>query len=191
MSLTPSDMIPLGSVAPEFTLPECDGSMVSLEEIAKGRAATVVMFICNHCPFVHHIEPALVSLANDYKLKQVGFVAINANDVDAYPEDSLPNMQLKKKEVGYPFPYLFDESQEVAKAYQAACTPDFFIFDKDLKCVYRGRLDDSRPGNDIPVTGVDLRVSLDAVLSDQPVSKEQYPSMGCNIKWREESSSSN
>ena len=191
MSLTPSDMIPLGSAAPYFTLPECDGGMVSLEEIAKDRAAVVVMFICNHCPFVHHIEPALVSLANDYRLKQVGFVAINANDVDAYPEDSVPNMKLKKKEVGYPFPYLYDESQEVAKAYQAACTPDFFIFDKDLKCVYRGRLDDSRPGNDVPVTGMDMRMALDALLSGQPVSKEQYPSMGCNIKWREDSSSSN
>jgi thiol-disulfide isomerase/thioredoxin len=186
MSLTPSEMTPLGAVAPHFSLSECDGGTVTLSDVSQGKVATVVMFICNHCPFVHHIEPALVRLAMDYQDKNVGFVAINANDVVNYPDDSMPNMALKKKEVGYPFPYLFDESQEVAKAYQAACTPDFFIFDEDLSCVYRGRLDDARPGNDVPVTGVDVRAALDALLDGYSVSKEQCPSMGCNIKWRED-----
>lgn len=185
MSLTPSEMIPLGSKAKDFTLPECDGGMVSLADISQGKVATVVMFICNHCPFVHHIESMLVSFSNDYMSRCIGFVAINANDVNNYPEDSVPNMSKKKQEVGYAFPYLYDETQEVAKAYQAACTPDFYVFDEDLQCVYRGRLDDSRPGNDVPVTGSDLRAAIDALLDHKPVSKEQYPSMGCNIKWRE------
>jgi thiol-disulfide isomerase/thioredoxin len=186
MSLTPSNMLPLGTQAPDFCLPSCQGGEVSLSAISLGKKAVVVMFLCNHCPFVQHIEPELCRLANDYAEQSVAFVAINANDVDAYPEDSMDNMRQRHADMGCPYPYLLDQSQEVAKAYQAACTPDFFIFDAHLACVYRGRLDDSRPGNNVPCTGQDLRAALDAVLHDRPVPKPQHPSMGCNIKWRGE-----
>jgi len=142
------------------------------------------MFICNHCPFVKHVNEGLVELANDYILKGISFIAISSNDVVNFPEDSPEKMKNEAKSLGYPFPYLYDESQEVARAYDAACTPDFFIYDKDLKLVYRGQLDDSRPKNGIPVTGKDIRAALDSLLQSKPVSEEQKPSIGCNIKWK-------
>jgi thiol-disulfide isomerase/thioredoxin len=151
----------------------------------KGGTATVVMFICNHCPFVKHVNDELVRLGNDYNDKGIGFVAISSNDVENYPDDSPGMMKIVAQEMEYPFPYLYDETQEVAKAYDAACTPDFYVFDKDLKLVYRGQLDDSRPGNDIPVTGKDLRSALNAVIDGKEVSDDQKPSLGCNIKWKQ------
>ncbi len=185
MSLTASNMLPLGSKAIDFTLPDTvSGKKLSLSQL-KSPKATVMMFICNHCPFVVHIQKQLVKVATAYQAKEVQFIAISSNDIQNYPEDSPEKMRQVAKELGYPFPYLFDESQEIAKAYQAACTPDFFVYDKDLKLVYRGRFDDSRPGKDIPVTGKDLTQALDAVLAGKPVPSEQLPSMGCNIKWIE------
>lgn len=185
MSLTPSNMMPLGTPAPDFALPDTvSGRTMSLADV-RGDAATVVMFICNHCPYVKHVNPELVRLANDYRDRGVGFVAISANDVDNYPDDSPDKMKQVAAEQGYPFPYLYDETQTVAKAYDAACTPDFFVFDGDLKCAYRGQLDDSRPGNDKPVTGADLRAALDAVLNGESIPEDaQTPSQGCNIKWK-------
>ncbi len=183
MARTPSNMVPLGTKAPDFKLPDTvSGRRLTLDDV-KGDKATVVMFICNHCPFVKHVNKGIVALANDYKDKGVGFVAISSNDIVNYPEDSPELMKKTAAQEGYPFPYLYDDSQEVAKAYDAACTPDFYIFDSDLKLVYRGQLDDSRPGNDIPVTGKDMRAALDAILNNKPVSKDQKPSIGCNIKW--------
>ncbi|SEN74914.1 thioredoxin family protein [Lihuaxuella thermophila] len=185
MALTESTMFPLGKQAPSFVLPDVvSGKQVSLDDV-KSDVATVIMFICNHCPYVKHVQSQLVQLANDYLPKGVSFVAINSNDAEKYPEDSPEKMKQVAEELGYPFPYLFDESQEVAKAYQAACTPDFYIFNRNLECVYRGQLDDSRPGNDIPVTGESIRAALDSILSDEPVTVKQKPSMGCNIKWKE------
>jgi thiol-disulfide isomerase/thioredoxin len=143
------------------------------------------MFICNHCPFVKHVNDELVRLGNDYKDKGIGFVAISSNDVENYPDDSPGLMKIVAQELEYPFPYLYDETQEVAKAYDAACTPDFYVFDKNLKLVYRGQLDDSRPGNDIPVTGKDLRSALNALIDGKEVSDDQKPSLGCNIKWKQ------
>lgn len=179
-------MIELGTKASEFELPDTvSGNALNLRQI-KGDVATVIMFICNHCPFVKHINDGLVSLANDYETKGISFVAISSNDVINYPDDSPEKMKETALNAGYPFPYLYDESQEVAKKYQAVCTPDFFIYDKDLKLVYRGQLDDSRPGNEIPVTGKDIRQALDCLLNNQPVSQEQRPSIGCNIKWKTE-----
>lgn len=184
MALTPSNMMPLGTSAPDFSLPDTvTGACLSFSDI-QGEIATVVMFICNHCPYVKHINDELVRLGNDYGNKGVGFVAISANDVENYPEDSPEKMKSLAEELGYPFPYLYDESQSVAKAYDAACTPDFFVFDANAGCVYRGRLDGSTPGNDVPVTGEDLRAALDMVLAGESVSEEQQPSVGCNIKWR-------
>jgi len=142
------------------------------------------MFICNHCPFVKHVQQGLVKLANDYISKGVSFVAISSNDVIAYPEDSSQRMREVARQFSYPFPYLYDETQEVARAYQAACTPDFYIFNKDLRCIYRGQMDGSRPSNDIPVTGNDIRAALDAILAGKAVKSEQKPSIGCNIKWK-------
>lgn len=188
MVKTPSTMMPLGTPAPAFILPEpLTGETRELEEV-KGERATVIMFICNHCPFVKHVDEQLVSLAKDYQEKGVGFVAISSNDVENYPDDSPEKMAETAKELGYPFPYLYDETQEVAKAYDAACTPDFYIFDKSLTCAYRGQLDDSRPGNDKPVTGKDMRAALDAILAGKPVDPNQQPSVGCNIKWKPASS---
>ncbi len=185
MVATPSNMLALGTVAPEFKLPDTvSGQVKSLQEL-KSDKATVVMFICNHCPFVKHVNEQLVALANDYQPQSVAFVAISSNDVENYPEDHPDKMKEYALNLGYPFPYLYDESQEVAKAYKAACTPDFYIFDGDLKLVYRGQLDDSRPKSDIPVTGVDIRAALDDLLAGKPVSVEQRPSLGCNIKWKE------
>lgn len=184
MALTPSNMLPLGTEAPGFKLPDViSGNERSLEELSSEKA-TVVMFICNHCPYVKHVQQGLVEVANDYILRGVSFIAINSNDVNKYPDDSPENMKKVAGELGYPFPYLFDETQEVARAYDAACTPDFYVFDKDMKLVYRGQMDDSRPGNGKPVTGRDLRAALDSVLAGQPVSDQQQPSIGCNIKWK-------
>lgn len=184
MALTPSNMLPLGTEAPGFRLPDViSDSERSLEELSSDKA-TVVMFICNHCPYVKHVQKGLVELANDYIPRGVSFIAINSNDVNKYPDDSPENMKKVAGELGYPFPYLFDETQEVARAYDAACTPDFYVFDKGMRLVYRGQMDDSRPGNGKPVMGKDLRAALDNVLAGQPVSDEQQPSIGCNIKWK-------
>ncbi len=184
MSLTPSTMLPLGTLAPDFTLPDTvsgeDKSLMSL----KGRHGTVIMFISNHCPYVKHVQTQLVALAQDYQHEGISFVAICANDADNYPADAPAKMREVALELGYPFPYLFDASQDTARAYQAACTPDFFVFDKHLKCVYRGQLDSSRPGNNAPVTGQDMRAALDKLLAGKPIQTEQIPSMGCNIKWK-------
>ncbi|WP_243292190.1 thioredoxin family protein [Bacillus sp. FJAT-47783] len=185
MARTESNMLPLGSSAPYFELENpITGGTTSLDEV-KSDVATVIMFICNHCPFVIHVQEELVRLAKDYQPKGISFVAINANDVENYPEDSPENMKKRAEELGYPFPYLFDETQEVAKAYEAACTPDFFVFDQNLHLVYRGQLDDSRPGNDEPVTGESIRAALDAILKGESVPSHQKPSLGCNIKWKE------
>ena len=184
MVLTPTTPIPLGFAAPPFTLPDTvSGKEMSLYELASGKG-TVVMFICNHCPYVKHVIEGIVSLANNYIPRGIAFIAISSNDADNYPEDSPEKMKETALKLGFPFPYLYDESQEVAKAYSAACTPDFSIFDGDLKCVYRGPLDDSRPGNDIPVTGRDIRHALDALLTGEKISDDQVPSVGCNIKWK-------
>jgi thiol-disulfide isomerase/thioredoxin len=184
MARTPSVMTPLGRKAPGFTLPDAvSGKDVSLEAV-KGATATVVMFICNHCPFVKHVNPELVKLGNDYKNKAISFIAISSNDVVAYPQDGPEQMKEVATQLHYPFPYLYDASQEVAKAYEAACTPDFFIFDNDLSLVYRGQLDDSRPGNDKPVSGADIRNALDHLVAGKPVPVEQKPSIGCSIKWK-------
>jgi thiol-disulfide isomerase/thioredoxin len=184
MARTPSIMVALGKKAPGFFLQDTiSGKDISLEDI-KGEAGTVVMFICNHCPFVKHVNEELVRLANAYEDKGIGFVAISSNDVINHPDDAPALMKQVAGQLKYPFPYLYDESQEVAKAYDAACTPDFFIYDKDLRLVYRGQLDDSRPGNEIPVTGKDIRNALDCLINNKPVSPEQRPSVGCNIKWK-------
>jgi peroxiredoxin len=184
MARTPTFQISLGFTAPDFTLPDVvSGKQVSLMEL-KGEKATVVLFICNHCPFVIHVEDELVRLANDYLNKGIRFIAISSNDVENYPQDGPELMKEYAERLKFPFPYLFDETQAVAKAYFAACTPDISVFDADLKCVYRGQLDGSRPGNDIPVTGSDLRTVLDHVVSGRAVPQEQIPSIGCNIKWK-------
>ena len=184
MAATESNMMPLGAKAPDFNLPDTiSGINKSLKELRSDKA-TVVMFICNHCPFVKHVQKGLVKLTNEYIPKGISFIAISANDVETYPEDSPQRMKEVAKQLGYPFPYLYDESQAIARAYGAACTPDFYIFDKDMKCVYRGQMDDSRPSNDIPVTGKDIRAALDAILADKPVNPEQKPSIGCSIKWK-------
>ena len=184
MARTPSTMIPLGTEAPAFSLPDAvSGNTITLEHFAD-REALLVMFICNHCPFVLHVQDELVRLGRDYEQSALGIVAISANDPQQYPEDAPEKMKERAEAVGYRFPSLFDESQKVAKAYSAACTPDFFLFNRDRKLVYRGQLDDSRPGNEIPVTGSDLRAAIEAVLTGQEVSSDQKPSIGCNIKWR-------
>ncbi len=183
MALTASSMLALGTKAPDFSLPDTlSGKTLSLSEL-KSPVATVIMFICNHCPFVVHIQNQLVKVANTYQPKGVKFIAISSNDIINYPDDSPEKMGQLAKELHYPFPYLYDESQDVAKAYHAACTPDFFIFDEN-GLVYRGRFDDSRPGTTIPVTGKDLSAALDCILAKKPLSIEQAPSMGCNIKWK-------
>ncbi len=184
MALTPSNMLELGTVAPDFTLPDTvSDKMISLADVATDKA-TVVMFLCNHCPYVIHVNEEIVNLAAEYKAKGVGFVAISSNDVINYPQDGPELMKAHAASVGYNFPYLYDESQAVAKAYDAACTPDFYVFDGAKTLVYRGRLDDSRPGSGTPLTGRDLRAALDAVLNASPMAELQYPSMGCNIKWK-------
>jgi thiol-disulfide isomerase/thioredoxin len=185
MAATETLSIPLGFPAPDFTLPDTvSGKLLSLQEL-KGAKATVVMFICNHCPYVKHINPQLVQLAHDYTSKGISFIAISSNDVVNYPQDGPELMKQNALDEGYPFPYLYDETQEVAKAYFAACTPDFSIFDKDLLCVYRGQLDSSRPKNDHPSTGKDIRAALEAILAGKMVDSVQIPSIGCNIKWKQ------
>lgn len=183
MALTPSTMLPLGTPAPDFRLPDTTGRIVLLSDF-KDCPALLVIFMCNHCPYVQHIRAGLAQLARDYVPRGVGIVGINSNDVERYPDDSPAKMAEEVKRAGYIFPYLFDETQEVAKAYRAACTPDFFLFDRDRRLVYRGQFDDSRPGNGIPVTGKDVRAALDALLAGKPVPTNQKPSMGCNIKWK-------
>jgi peroxiredoxin len=182
VALKNSEMIKLGSDAPSFSLPDTDGNLISIENFTNSRAL-LVMFICNHCPYVKHVRDGLVSLANKYLENGVGIVGINSNDVDNYPDDSPEKMAEEVKKYGYRFPYLFDKAQEVAKSYRAACTPDFFLYDENRKLVYRGQMDDSRPVNGIPVTGNDLRKALDDLLSGNPITNEQKPSVGCNIKW--------
>lgn len=183
MARTPSTMLPLGTLAPDFSLPNVDGQAVSLADF-KQAPALVVVFMCNHCPFVKHVAPELARLAKDYQPRGVAFVGINSNDAAAYPDDSPAKMKEEAKARGYTFPYLFDETQNIAQAYRAACTPDFYLFEGGRKLVYRGQLDASRPDSGIPVTGADLRAALDAVLSGKAPSAEQRPSIGCNIKWR-------
>lgn len=176
-----SQMLPLGTVAPSFLLPDPDGQMHSLADDA---SAYLIMFICNHCPFVIHVREELARIGRDYGARGVCVIAINSNDILKHPADDLPSMKAEAKACGYTFPYVFDESQEVAKAYRAACTPDFFVFDKGKQLVYRGQLDDSRPSNALPVDGHDLRAALDAALDSKPPLASQKPSIGCNIKWR-------
>jgi peroxiredoxin len=176
-------MLPLGTHAPDFKLPDTDGRMVSPADF-RGNAALLVIFMCNHCPYVIHIRTGLAQLARDYLPRGVGMVGINSNDVIRYPADSPAKMKQEANSAGYIFPYLFDDSQAVAKNYRAACTPDIFLFDKNQHLVYRGQFDASRPGNGLPVTGADLRAALDAVLTGKSVSEKQTASIGCNIKWK-------
>lgn len=176
-------MLPLGTSAPDFRLPDTDGKMVSQADF-NSAPALLVLFICNHCPYVKHIRAGLADVGREYTKRGVAIVAISSNDVQNYPDDSPEKMKQEAKSAGYVFPYLYDESQAVARAYQAACTPDIFLFDKNRKLVYRGQFDDSRPGNGRPVTGKDLRAALDAVLAGKPISEQQTPSVGCNIKWK-------
>jgi peroxiredoxin len=184
MALTPSTMLPWGTLAPDFHLPDAvSGRTVSLGDFAD-KPALVVMFICNHCPYVKHIRAGLALFARDYQKKGVGLVAISANDVADYPEDSPAKMKAEARAAGYSFPYLYDETQAVAKAFHAACTPDLYVFDRTRKLVYRGQFDDSRPGNGRPVTGADLRAACDAVLAGRMPAADQKPSIGCNIKWK-------
>lgn len=184
MALTPSNMIPLGSLAPNFSLINVvTGLPQTLQEL-RGENATLIMFICNHCPFVKHINSELVKLGNDYKGKGVNLIAISSNDIVNYPEDAPSEMKIVAQMEQYCFPYLYDEQQEVARAYDAACTPDFYLFDSKLELVYRGQLDDSRPSNTIPLSGKDIRAAIDNLLNSQPISLFQRPSIGCNIKWK-------
>ena len=183
MVLTPSSMLALGTPAPDFSLRDTEGAQVALGDF-KGAPALLVMFICNHCPYVKHVRQGLGVLGRDLQARGVAVVAINSNDVTAYPDDSPDKMKTEKRDAGYTFPYLFDETQAVARAYRATCTPDFFLFDPRRRLVYRGQMDDSRPGNGRPVTGADLRGAVEAVLAGRPVPEDQRPSMGCNIKWK-------
>lgn len=184
MAVTPSNMLPLGTKAPHFELVDAiSNDTFTLADI-QGEKGTVVMFICNHCPYVIHVNEEIVRIANDYRVTGFGFVAISSNDVEKYPQDGPDRMWDVANKNAYPFPYLYDETQQVAKAYDAACTPDFYVFDAELKLVYRGQLDNSRPGNSIPVNGRDLREALDNILNNSPQRKDQKPSMGCNIKWK-------
>jgi len=176
-------MLALGTKAPDFKLPSATGGTISLKDFSTSKGL-LVMFICNHCPFVKHVREGLVRLVKEYQDKGVAVVGINANDWQTYPDDSPEQMAVEAKQHGYTFPYLYDETQHVARAYQAACTPDFFLFDAERKLVYRGQLDDSRPGKGIPVTGKDLRAALDELLAGRKIAPDQKPSIGCNIKWR-------
>jgi peroxiredoxin len=183
MALTPSHMLPLGTRAPDFKLPDPAGNLVSLADF-QAAPALAVLFICNHCPYVQHIRAGLAEFGREARQRGAAVVAISSNDVRTHPADSPEKMAIEAKSAGYTFPYLYDETQEVARAYQAACTPDIYLFDKERKLVYRGQFDDSRPGNGRPVTGADLRAALDAVLAGKAVSARQIPSVGCNIKWK-------
>jgi len=183
MSLTPSTMLELGTQAPDFALPEVGGGTVRLADLPAGRPL-LVMFLSRHCPYVQHVQEGLAALCREYGDRGVAMVAISANDTARYPDDRPERLQEQKAAAGFPFPYLHDATQEVAKAYRAACTPDFFLFDADRRLAYRGQMDASRPGNGVPVTGADLRAALDALLLGRPVPAEQIPSVGCNIKWK-------
>jgi len=184
MAKTPSNMLALGTQAPEFKLPDTvSGEVIALNDV-RGEKGVFVAFICNHCPFVKHLKSELAALVKEYQAKGIGAVAISSNDIENYPDDAPEKMKADAEEFGYSFPYLYDESQEVAKAYEAACTPDFYLFDANLKLVYRGQFDDSRPGNDIPVTGEDLGAAMEALTQGNDISPEQKPSIGCNIKWK-------
>ena len=183
MALTESTMLPLGTAAPNFHIKDVvSNNYYSLDDLKSGKA-TVIMFICNHCPFVIHVNPELVRIANEYKNQGVSFIAISSNDVENYPEDAPDKMSIVAKVLKFPFPYLYDKHQEVAKAYDAACTPDFYVFDGDMKLSYRGRLDQSRPGNNVPLSGTDLRHAIDQTIAGKSIDA-QYPSAGCNIKWK-------
>lgn len=183
MALTPSTMRDLGTQAPQLALPDTAGKIVRTEDFKEAKALLVI-FMCNHCPYVIHLRKAFADFANTYQPKGLAIVGINSNDVDNYPADSPEKMHEEKEDAGYAFPYLYDENQAVAKAYHAACTPDFFLFNAEQKLVYRGQWDDSRPKNDLPVTGKDMRAAVEAVLAGEKVSAEQKPSVGCNIKWK-------
>lgn len=183
MALTPSNMLPLGTKAPSFKLPDTDGNQVTLDSKA-GAKGYLVIFMCNHCPYVKHIRSALAQVTADYMKKGIAVFGINANDAANYPEDSPEKMKVEKKSAGYQFPYLYDHTQTVAESYDAACTPDFYLFDASKSLVYRGQFDDSRPGNDEPVTGKDLTAAVESVLSGKKPTDAQAPSIGCNIKWR-------
>lgn len=184
MARTPSNMLPLGTKAIPFSLMDTVSNEKVTLHSAKGIHATVIMFICNHCPFVKHVNPELVKIAKTYASKGINLIAISSNDVDNYPQDAPDKMKQNAIDEGYLFPYLYDQTQEVAKAYQAACTPDFYVFDKDLKLTYRGQLDDSRPDNDVPVTGINLRHALNCIIENKENTEKQKPSIGCNIKWK-------
>ena len=183
MVATPSTMLPLGTQAPDFALPDAHGKEVTLSQFA-GAPATVIIFMCNHCPFVKHLKKDLATFARDSRARHVLVIGINSNDVDSVPDDSPEQMAEDAEAFGYTFPYLVDSTQEVAKAYHAACTPDFYVFNRALQLAYRGQFDDSRPGNNKPITGADIRAALDAILAGRPVSPQQTPSIGCNIKWK-------
>ena len=184
MARTPSNMLPLKTHAPGFELIDTvSGKIISLDEM-KGEKGTVIFFICNHCPFVIHVNKELVQVARDYSERGIAFGAISSNDVENYPDDAPHLMKQVAEKEGYPFPYLYDETQEVARAYDAACTPDIYLFDSELRLAYRGQLDGSRPGNDIPLTGEDLRNALDDIVEGREVQGVQKPSLGCNIKWK-------
>ena len=183
MALTPSTMLKLGTPAPDFRLSDTTGRLISLQDF-KDATALLVVFMCNHCPYVKHIRPALAEFACEFQPKGLAMVGINSNDATKYADDGPEKMVDEVTSAGYTFPYLYDETQETAKAYRAACTPDFFLFDKDRKLVYRGQFDDSRPGNTIPLTGKDLRAAVSAVLAGKEISGDQQPSIGCNIKWK-------
>jgi peroxiredoxin len=184
MAFTESTMLPLGTKAPYFKLPDTvSGKTLTINELQSDKA-TVIIFSCNHCPYVLHLNKGIVALAKDYQPKGVSFIAISCNDAEKYPDDAPHLMTLLAQKEGYTFPYLYDETQEVARAYDAACTPDFYVFDGAMRLAYRGRFDGARPKNDLPVTGADIREALDAVLNNEPVTEKQYPSGGCNIKWK-------
>ncbi|PYP83272.1 MAG: thioredoxin family protein [Blastocatellia bacterium AA13] len=184
MPETPSTMLALGTIAPDFTLPDVvSGETVSLNSF-KSKKAFLVMFICPHCPFVKHVQNELARIGRDYEDSGLGIVAISSNDAEAFPDDAPPRLKEMAESLGFRFPFCYDEDQKAALSYQAACTPDFFLFDSSLKLVYRGQLDDSRPGNGVPVTGGDLRGAVDAALSDHAIDEHQKPSIGCNIKWK-------
>jgi len=184
MANTPSNMLPLGTVAPAFWLKDTNSNHSYSFAQLKGEKGTLVMFICNHCPYVHHVMEEIIMIANDYRVQGIGMIAISSNDIERYPMDSPTKMSEFAFENKMDFPYLFDNTQEVAKAYDAACTPDFYLFNNEDKLVYRGQLDDSRPGNNIPLSGSDLRTAIDGVLYNRSIPENQKPSMGCNIKWK-------
>jgi len=184
MARTESNMLALGTVAPEFSLMDTVSEKTMNLHAMNGEVGTLIMFICNHCPFVIHVNPEIVKMAKEFQSNGIQFIAISSNDVEKYPEDAPHFMRIKAKAENYTFPYLYDEDQTVAKAYDAACTPDFFLFDNELKLVYRGQLDDSRPGNGSPLTGIDLRNAMENLIHGKEISAIQKPSIGCNIKWK-------